>query len=166
MTSDLTAVTAHHEAGHAVAAVMRGGSALTGISVHNDGTGLTNHRSHTWDGPFIAYGGLWAEARFGWPADVPVTAEDEDGCVFGDHVTAVWLTQPDDAAIVLAKFDHLEGLGTDLRRTLEAGTLRTWDTELEAVWPVVQWVAARLLDGHTPGDESVREAVEARWVTA
>lgn len=76
---DLLSVAAHHEAGHAVAAVMRGGSELTSVSVDRDrpGHGIAWSRLHLWDRPFVIWAGPWAEARMlvlGALEDLPVHA--------------------------------------------------------------------------------------------
>lgn len=129
-------ITAHHEAGHAVTSVMRGGSSFRSVD-------LT---------------GPWAEARSQWPADVALDGEDDDGVTFDDCVTGVLLTQPDDLQELQPHDDHvakLRALGVDV------DPYATWHRELEAAWPAVQSIAARLLDGDVLTDDDVRSLVEA-----
>lgn len=157
------AIAAHHEAGHAVAATMRGGSTLTSVELSEvHGEGITWHNGHTWDFAFIAYAGMWAEARLSWPRAEP-TGEDGDGLTFDDYVTGVYLTQPDDAAIVSARQDELRSYGLDPERLREAirGDEITWGRELEHVWPVVCQVARMLLDGETVTASDVLRLLKA-----
>lgn len=139
---------AHHEAGHAVAACMRGSSRLTAATlgaVH--GQGLTTHHSKPTDGGFIAWAGPWAEARSGWPEGLPLDVEDEDGTTFPDHIVGVLLAQPDDAQIVRQHWQEIRSLGIEPSDGV-------WLREMEAVLPVVRVVAERLLRGEevTHGD--------------
>jgi hypothetical protein len=63
--ADARRTAAFHEAGHAVAAVMRGGSSLTSVSLdeHLHGEGITWSRALVFDQPFLIWAGPWAEAR-------------------------------------------------------------------------------------------------------
>src|SRR4051794_12442550 len=56
LVTDPRELAAWHEAGHAVAAVMRGGSSLTSVTLGaRHGEGLTNHRSKSFDSGFITF---------------------------------------------------------------------------------------------------------------
>lgn len=158
MDTSLRAITAHHEAGHAVASVMRGGSSFRSVDLSNadDGHGLTLHRCKPTDGPFIAYAGPWAEARYLWPADVPLDGEDEEGTTFDEHVTGVLLGQPDDAAALAADDERVQQLRAF---GVEVDPYAVWHMELERVWPAVQSVAAQLLSGDVLTDADVRQTV-------
>jgi hypothetical protein len=66
-------VVAHHEAAHAVAAVLRGGEVLHVVvgdptdaglvDVERELMGRARHRSAPWDVPLVAFAGPWAEWR-------------------------------------------------------------------------------------------------------
>jgi hypothetical protein len=89
-----------HEAGHAVAAGMRGAE-VRSIHETDDGA-ITNVRGKSWDMPFITFGGLWAEARYWWSLENPDAPEtmatmDANGIEFFDYITSVLISQPDDA---------------------------------------------------------------------
>lgn len=47
------------------------------------------------------------------------------------------------------------------QRSITAHPYATWHRELEAAWPAVQSIAARLLDGDVLTDDDVRSLVEA-----
>jgi hypothetical protein len=135
-----TARHSHHEAGHAVAAVARGGhliEVLLGTADWsrgddaNDTPGFTRHVSEAHNQPFITYAGPWAEAM--WTA----TAIDAE-CDFGDAFGEAWSSS--DAT----KYDaYVAGEDWDVRCEREAA----WDCELEGYWPVIQQVAAFLVAG-------------------
>jgi hypothetical protein len=109
--------TAHHEAGHAVAAVLRGGEVLhvlVGdptdeglIDAEREWKGVVRHRSMSWDVPFIAFAGPWAQWRIG----------TETGYDTGYDTDEFW-TRVD-----------------------------IWAGELEHVWPAIRAVAALALSG-------------------
>ena len=65
MTTDERYITACREAGHAVAALMRGGGEITSITIEPtaDYLGYTWTRIKPFDRAFIIYAGPWAEAR-------------------------------------------------------------------------------------------------------
>lgn len=123
---------AHHEAGHAVAAVMRGGSTLTTVTLsarHGEGITWANHKPA--DLAFFAWAGPWAEARHQWDRESPA-GEDDDGATLDDYITGVLLTQPGDMAVVVAEEDALtERLGADLARA----DLVNADSDIETAWP-------------------------------
>lgn len=151
MCEDVRRVTAYHEAGHAVAAGMRGGSELRSVSLlATPGAGLTVHRSHGWDKGFIAYAGPWAEARATWPL-ADLTGCDDDGLTFDDYIAGVLSSQPDDARVIAAAEHQMRELlaATGRVQELVAATEATWNAELEAVWPQISDLANRLLHSGT-----------------
>lgn len=162
-------MTAYHEAGHAVASVMRGGSELRSVTLtpgHPDHRGQTWHSSAPWDAGFIAWAGPWAQARASW-GDLPLDGEDDDLLTFDDYLVGAVLTGGhEDAAAVEASHEQLaeqlaaSGLPADpaIRWNME----HTWSHELERAWPAVQSVAGWLTDGRTVTDELVRGA----WAAA
>ena len=126
-------IAAHHEAGHAVAAVMRGGSTLTSVTLSETehGHGSTWARQHQWDTGFLTYGGPWAEARCKW-GDRPLDGEDEDGATFPDAVTGVFLEQPSDAAALIVWTQSQTDIG--ITREMLRQSDEVWQMELEQVW--------------------------------
>ncbi len=163
MTANLRRVAAFHEAGHAVAAVMRGGSTLTSVSLDEQvhGAGITWSRAHVWDQAFIIWAGPWAEARHAW-GDRPLDGEDEDGCTLADYVFGVFLTQPVDSADYDRATRADDELGSDGRGRGVAECV-VWPAELQQVWPAVEHVAARLLEGDAVAHAEVEAAVERCW---
>lgn len=164
MTTDPRQLAAVHEAGHAVAAVMRGGSTLTSVTLDADrhGEGITWTRHKGWDAAFFTWAGPWAEARYVW-GDLPLDAEDDDGCTFADHVLGVFLEQPGDRAEYLAACQAEDAVmaGADVAELRATSENVVWPRELERAWPAVLHVADLLLQGHEVTHQVVAEAVEA-----
>lgn len=157
-------LTAHHEAGHAVAALMRGGGELLSITIEPTAqyAGFTRTRHQIWDAAFVTFAGPWAEARATWGPRA-LDDIDDDGCCFGDYVTEAW-------------FNNLHGDGQTYQDNLIGesafGLARDpaeredwWSTELDDRWPVIQAVALLLLDGervdHATVDELLTRHSEA-----
>jgi hypothetical protein len=150
-------LTAHHEAGHAVAALMRGGGELRSITIEPTAAyqGHTGYRGKPCDSAFVTYAGPWAEARAQW-ALATLEDEDDDGCTFEDYVTAAFLRNADgdgeqyrraqeaDAALYGPEFGHLA-----------YGREEHWSRELEESWPAVQQLAAMLMDGPVSAEAAV-----------
>lgn len=157
-------LTAHHEAGHAAASVMRGGSELRSITIKptQDWRGHTLSRMKVFDAAFIIYGGPWAEARAQWPLDT-LDGEDDDGYTFDDHLVGAWLLNHDGdgRAYEQSLRDEAAALGGFIpdRESREA----TWSMELERAWPAIQRMAQLLLDGKPVTDAVAREAVEETY---
>ena len=144
--SDVLAMTAHHEAGHAVAAAMRGHEPYL-IRIDQQGGGHTRYgaRGAYDDAAFIAYAGIWAEARYIWagrPESVTTSANDDSE--FIDMVTGVTMEQGDDYSVV---HDHFAMLAASLGTNVEEATYKTWDRELEDVWPYIQEQARLVMAG-------------------
>jgi hypothetical protein len=141
-------VTAHHEAGHATAVQMRGGT-VQSIALKPGSTTFTllTHRlfrfrngvrvenpqpreRNTADDAFIAFAGPWAATRCRWPMptlDVP----DEDVHSFGEHLTAILQENTSDFAVYQ---DADKPPGAD----------DMWNRELEEHWPRIQLAAGRM----------------------
>ena len=82
-------LTACHEAGHAVAAVLRGGT-FDSISIEPTVTrdGFIHTRGvKACDAEFVKFAGPWAGARADWPA-LPLDGVDGDGSTFDDYLRA------------------------------------------------------------------------------
>lgn len=159
-------LTAHHEAGHAVAAVMRGGGTFTSITITPtaDCAGMTRTQVMVWDAPFVVYAGPWAQARARW-SEPTLDDDDADGCCFEDHVFAALMENPDDFdsyrqhldhPILVARYDHERKMAQKHpeRFDNESGSFNhiaaqehLWTFELERVWPVIEQVAQALLNG-------------------
>jgi hypothetical protein len=161
--ADEVDITAHHEAGHAVAAVMRGGGVLVSITIDptEDYLGHTQFRVKRWDAAFATFAGPWAEARSRWPGG----EVDDDGCVLDDYVTAAFMANPND----LSDYgDHLERernqYGGHWPEVIHPGKREAWwSTELEGCWPVIQAVARLLLNGETVGHDTVEGLLHGHW---
>ncbi|MGY1697374.1 hypothetical protein ACI780_20945 [Geodermatophilus sp. SYSU D00814] len=152
---------AWHEAGHAVAAVMRGDSRLITVGLGDrHGEGTTWRRGAAWDGPFVAYAGPWAEARRTW-GDRDLEDEDDDGLTFDDYLLGVLLEQRDDAAVLDAA--SLEARATGLAPERNRQTEMVWRMELERVWPTIAAVSKALLAGATVTHEHVDRLLDASW---
>jgi hypothetical protein len=161
-TADQRSVTAHHEAGHAVAVVMRGGGELKSITIDATDTylGYTGYRGKPSDTAFIAFAGPWAEARYQWPLPSR-EGEDGDGLTFDDHVVAAFLCNTDDSnahrkavkadkALIGPEFAHL----VDNREAV-------WSDELERSWPAICELAEMLIAGQAVTDAHVRATLAA-----
>lgn len=143
-------ITAIHEAGHAVATLMRGGGILRSITITpgQDHLGLTVHNSKPFDHGFIAYAGIWAEARAQW-GDRPMHEIDDDMQDFNDYVSCVYLEQSSDAAIVWQEEQEHSAIQDMVGVPAEKKTVLSeiWDRELESRWPVILKVGQLLMDG-------------------
>jgi hypothetical protein len=162
-------VTACHEAGHAVAALMCGGEVksitIDPTAEYQGHTGVRIRRCHS---ARVTYAGIWAEARAQW-TESTLGDVDDDGCTFDDLVTAAYLRNHEDAA----DYEHALDAEPWRRVAEELGRKwaqengfefvsreESWSRELEAVWPAIQALAARLLSGPMTGAE-VTKLVEA-----
>jgi len=163
-TAALRPPAAHHEAGHVAAGCLRATSLRWVRRGAVPGEGLMTHTGPSWNTPFVAWAGPWAEARYSW-GDRPADAEDEDGLSFADRLAGVFHFHPADLQAVLAYGDELaQMLPTDAAVDLERAGEREWTAEMERVWPAVEKVAARLLTGAKITEMATRAAVHARWV--
>ena len=166
VSADTTARSAHHEAGHAVAAVFRGGELLAVHLGHVDWStfdnsadrpGETHHRTRREVQPFVTFAGPWATAR--WTVEHDPEVDDFD------------------QALELAWNDQYDGDGAKYRARVEKLTLAAaqlgfpsvgrycpweyeWTQELDLLWPAVCEVAALLIDGQPVTHDDVLAAVE------
>lgn len=140
-------ITAHHEAGHAMAAVMRGAQLhYVSITADGDSLGFTHFTGKCCDRAFITYAGPWAEARAQWPTN-DLNDEDNDGNTFADHVVGAFLANIDGDAEVYQSALKSESLGP-ADPALLAVREGAWGRELQRVWPVIQRTARLLqVDG-------------------
>jgi len=150
--SDEIAVITHHEAGHAVAALMTvdnqldDGFTVTVTLVDRRGTGNGNLRvsgDHPLQAAFIFYAGPWAEARVQWDKPVyTLDGTDDDAMAF--------------RGMVKAAFDDAPDFGGGSDRTCYAALANDgpcipdnepyWSGELERAWPVIEKLADTLRD--------------------
>ncbi|GJJ21958.1 hypothetical protein [Mycolicibacterium mageritense] len=167
---DEKAVITHHEAGHAVAALMTVVGDLDGrvsaTIVAGRGTGYAEIVHWLTREPvqaaFVFYAGPWAEARVQWqqPALEGLDDTDANGRSFRETVAAAFR----DAA-------HFGGT-SDLALYTELSTIDSsiperepyWSRELERAWPVIQELAGTLrdeLDSAEPGPGPYAEELPA-----
>ncbi|OMC44100.1 hypothetical protein A5745_16830 [Mycobacterium sp. IS-2888] len=133
---------AHHEAGHAVAAVARGQKLLQVFlgDFDNDPSGATVHESDLLTQPFITFAGPWAEAM--WMVENDDHVDD-----ISEALEYAWSENTEgDADKYHAIVNMLEiaaacfGLGR-IGPTWEID----WHDELTELWPVIKDVAALLI---------------------
>jgi hypothetical protein len=145
-------LTACHEAGHAVAALMRGEGDVVSITIEPtpDYLGYTHYRAKPCDWGFITYAGPWAEARAHWLMP-DLDGEDDEGCIFADYLVGAWMynNDGDGAAYRAAEDAEIAMLGEfgDQFAQLEGAREQVWWRELEDRWPVIQQVAGLLMAG-------------------
>ena len=95
-------LTAHHEAGHAVAALMRGGEvvSVTIKPTARRGGGCEIRPGSADAADFWAfnyYAGPWAEARAQWTQPtIDEDSFDDEGRCFADHVATAFVGSPPD----------------------------------------------------------------------
>jgi hypothetical protein len=155
---------AHHEAGHAVAAVMRGGT-LLGVWLGTtdwstpDGSADTPggclHETALPEQPFVTFAGPWAEAMwnlghedviddFDWAFEI--AWENNGGGDTDEYESRVEMLT-----------EYAEELGlSPIRRAWES----MWAEELELLWPAVCEVAVMLLGGQQVTHEQVKAVVD------
>ena len=157
-------LTACHEAGHAVAAMLRGGATFVSITLERTAAygGHNDVRCRPFDAGFITYAGPWAQARAQWHGPT-LDDDDEDGCCFGDYVVGALIENAEDTAawrqwdaeLLQAAQDDFtrraQQESPELLGGLDPGAAREqgWERELERCWPVIQQVAAMLVNGVT-----------------
>jgi hypothetical protein len=149
---DLIAI---HEAGHAVAAMMCDGGTFVSVSIE---PACTVTRLSPEDRAFVIYAGPWAQARAEWTAPTldGLDDADDEGLLFDDYVTTALVDSRDhDLALYTeALADDPDDPDEDRERA------QTWTRELESVWPVMQQVAALLVDGQTVTAETVADLLD------
>jgi hypothetical protein len=154
-----TARRAHHEAGHAVAVIARGGT-LLGVWLAStddpsaDTQGITRHDT-AWEAqPFVTFAGPCAEAM--WTVE-----HDDDFDDFYEALDYAWLNNGDgdtnmyeDRVSLFSAAAEMLGFAT-IRRAWEVD----WVAELEPLLPAMREVAALLIDGQSVTHEQVLAAV-------
>lgn len=143
--------TAHHEAGHAVAAVVRGGTfhgfTLEPTLSHDGGVYVTQEPEHR---DFVIFAGPWADARADW-GDRPLTDVDGSGLTFHDYLRASMRSNGSDLELYAPEIDQTELFYSGLygEETVEIPLARDdfWYAELESYWPTIKAVAAIALRG-------------------
>lgn len=127
-STETASVAALHEAGHLVAAALRGGEAIYAW-VSTDGEGFTGFRGVTGvtDQAFVTYAGPYAESRHpdswsSWPDEI-LDGQRDEGSDFAElcALHGGWDAVDEHAA--------------------------AWERELDRVWPVIQHVAEQLERG-------------------
>ena len=157
--------TAHHEAGHAVAVVYRGGHLVKIVITEADPThadwdselaGFTRHRTPVTEHPFTTFAGPWAEAMW--------ESETDPATTFGEALDAAWTNSDDGDGAYYAELcepvweaARQAGLGHRVGPDWEID----WDAELEALWPAIREVAAMLLAGEMATHATVAAAIAA-----
>ena len=141
-------LTAHHEAGHAVATVLRRGK-ITSININLDRT--RGEHGETWtsamqhDQSFITYAGPWAEARSQWTG-ANLDDVDDGGCTFSDRLaTCFELNQYDLALYNLCVEKYDRGWNPLLSQHDLAERAADWSRQFETLWPIMCQVAQLLL---------------------
>ena len=107
MSAYTTARSAHHEAGHAVAAVFRGGELRAVHLGHVDWStfdnsadrpGETHHRTRPEFQPFVTFAGPWATAR--WTVEHDPEVDDFDPALNLPGTTSTTATAPSIAPVL------------------------------------------------------------------
>lgn len=150
-----TARHAHHEAGHAVAAVAVGGQLLTVFLGTADWStcddtaetpGATCHRTPWVDQPFVTFAGPWAEAMW-------TTHNDPEVDDFHEALDYAW---DDSSHGDTAKYqDRIADVTDADRAAMEA----QWDQALAVLWPAICQVATSLINGQTVTHHTVQAAI-------
>lgn len=162
MFAELLDKTLHHELGHAVAAVLRGGH-LHFVKVDpEEGIGLTRWEPAAGDTKstaFVAWAGAYVEHL--WlmehDADNAESAEGDPASAARELLDGIDLEQYD------AAVDELEQVAERLGLTpLAESWCRSWANTLNDFYPTIETLTARMRAGEDITHEAVAEAIEAR----
>ncbi|MDN4520521.1 hypothetical protein JN086_14355 [Mycolicibacterium austroafricanum] len=141
--------TARHEAGHAVAVVVRGGylEELLFVDPHFADqtairTGIARHRTPDEHQPFVTFAGPWAQAK--WMVEHDPDVDDFDEALdFAWEWDGAEVDLDSDAARYVQRFADL-AQGTDHSVDSRQWEI-AWMEELEGLWPVITEVAILML---------------------
>jgi hypothetical protein len=160
--ANATSRLAHHEAGHVVAAVARGGEL---ISVHlgyadwstmelsGDIPGEAHYQINWETQPFVTFAGVWAEAR--WTVEHDPEVDDID-----DALEYAWDNSDGDAAKYGERVKLFTAATAHLGFPVGAPVWEwDWCEELEMWWPAICEVAALLIDGKPVTHDDVDSAI-------
>jgi len=149
---NLPARIAYHEAGHAVATVLRDGSYVRPFTITSadDYPDRTCHLSPGRDPGFVAWAGPWAQARAEW-CERPLESSGDE-FVFADHLLTAYLSGGHTDWLIVEQ--HFASLPWS---SMRAGTERVWGMELTRMWPAIQQVAEWLLVGEPVTGQRVRD---------
>ena len=159
--------TAHHEAGHAVAAVWRGATFHAVSLGHGGWTQVDALEGRNRD--FVIFAGPWAEGRASW-GPRSLDGVDDNGLTLLDHVTAAMRSSTSD----LREYEPSRNLPEELWDALLYGSQEpeiplardaSWYGELEASWPAMQSVAEMLLADKQVTPEFVQKCLQVRTKT-
>lgn len=163
-------VTAFHEAGHAVAARLRGATVHSmqldpGLMTYSLPRSKGNAPKHFRNGVqvakrpetqpaqepteidgFTAFAGPWAAVRCRW--NLPLDATDEHSNTFSTYLDAVLRTNTSDYA-------------TYSQAPKTAGIEADWIAELERHWPIITVIARKLCAQHS--EQQRCQANKQRW---
>ncbi|WP_077080446.1 hypothetical protein [Mycobacterium numidiamassiliense] len=151
----------HHEAGHAVAVVARGGTLVQSSlapaqwsgepAVH----GATEHQTADENRAFVTFTGPWAEAR--WLLENEIYGHAD----LAQALAYVW--RHHDSGDRIFYVNHVNQFSEHDLHGEFALTYRPWEeawiTELTPLWPAVCEVAGWLTDGQTVTHEMVEGAI-------
>lgn len=170
---DEKAVITHHEAGHAVAALMTVAGDLDGpVSAWIvAGRGAGNAKIGGWvvsepvQAAFVFYAGPWAEARVQWQPPTLDGLDDTDasGRSFRKNVRAAFLEGVGRTGD-LAYYNALASIDSSIPEREP-----DWSRELERAWPVIGTLAKALRDGldaAEPGPHPFAELPDNDGLTA
>jgi hypothetical protein len=160
---------AHHEAGHAVAAVARGGFLVEIVlpevdwssdDIDADAPGYARHQTKPVNAPFVTFAGPWAEARWSVEHDPEIDSLD-------DALDYAWINQSDGDG---ERYDGFVNALDEVAASIGLSPVgRAWEwewrDELDELWPAVCAVAAALLAGEVVTHERVQAAVDAVTVS-
>ncbi|WP_133120808.1 hypothetical protein [Mycolicibacterium goodii] len=153
----------HHEAGHAVAALMTADIAddqmTVSVTVINGvGTGygpLVSDGDHPMQAAFILYAGPWAEARVRWGKPVHGLEDTSDeGTSFRQAVEAAFA----DGATLSGRSDRARYAVLAKANPSVPAKEQEWSEELERAWPAIEQLAQALrnrLDNARPDTDSM-----------
>lgn len=155
LTADMHRRKVTHEAGHAVAAVARGGRVRDFQAPFDDFTAgpaavdepFVTHHTPVAHRPFVTYAGLWATAR--WLVEHEPDVDDMREAV--DYAIADHGTGPDPDA------EKLCAAGVDLDARHD-----DWDGELEGLWPAIVAVADHFIDNGGIDNAGIAAVLQGR----